>query len=388
MSAVLETSTVAEVVAPTGPPAVVDVEALLAAIPGDNPVGENLQYAGLYDEIREARRSDDNLEQGDWQHEVKTAEWPKVVELATGALATRTKDLQICAWLVEALVELYGFTGMRDGLRVMRGLHEQYWDRVFPEMEEGDLDARANALSFMDARVEIPLKRTRLTKSSGGVDYAYLEWEVSTKFDIPDNLDALDADALNRASELRAQAEAEGKPTGEDWRKAKNATRRAFYEETYLLLNQCWYEFQSLDRVMDEKFGKHTPGLGMIKKTLDGIRSLVEKVVKEKRILEPDPVADGGTSSVEGTVEGSTPAFGGPLRSRADALRQLAEVAQYFQRTEPHSPVAYLVQRAIKWGQMPLEVWLEDVIKDGAVLGHLKETLGLDTPLTITEQNT
>lgn len=386
MSAVVEPTSVAEVIAPPAPPAVVDVEALLAPIPGDNPVGENLQYSGLYDEIREARRSDDNLEQGDWQHEVKTAGWPKVVELATGALATRTKDLQVCAWLVEALVELYGFAGMRDGLKVMRGLHEQYWDRVYPEMEEGDLDARANALSFMDGRVEIPLKRVRLTKSAGGVDYAYLEWEVSTKFDIPENLEALDADALNRASELRAQAEAEGKTTGEDWRKAKNTTRRTFYEEIYLLINQCWDEFQALDRVMDEKFGKHTPGLGLIKKTLDAIRSLIEKVVKEKRILEPDPVADGATGSAEGTGEGSSLASGGPLRSRADALRQLAEVAQYFQRTEPHSPVAYLVQRAIKWGQMPLEVWLEDVIKDGAVLGHLKETLGLDTPLAVTEQ--
>src|SRR5882724_2286792 len=388
MAAVVEATSVAGVTASPAQPTVVDVEALLAPIPGDNPVGESLQYSGLYDEIREARRSDDNLEQGDWQHEVKTAEWPKVVELATGALATRTKDLQVCAWLVEALVELYGFSGMRDGLKVMRGLHEQYWDLVHPAMEEGDLDARANALSFMDGRVEMPLKRVRLTKSAGGVDYSYLEWEVSTKFDIPENVEALDADAVNRASELRAQAEAEGKTTGEDWRKAKNATRRAFYEEIYLLINQCWDEFQALDRVMDEKFGKHTPGLGTIKKTLDAIRSLLEKVVKEKRILEPDPVADGATGSAETAGEGSTRGTGGPLHSRADALRQLAEVAQYFQRTEPHSPVAYLVQRAIKWGQMPLEVWLEDVIKDGTVLGHLKETLGLNTPLGADNQKT
>jgi len=28
---------------------------------------------------------------------------------------------------------------------------------------------------------------------------------------------------------------------------------------------------------------------------------------------------------------------------------------------------------------MPLEVWLEDVIKDGATLGQLKETLGIGT---------
>jgi type VI secretion system protein ImpA len=387
MSAVVEaSSTVA--VAPTTPPAVIDVEALLGPISPENPAGESLQYSGLYDEIREARRADDNLEKGDWEHEAKAAEWPKVFELATEALATRSKDLQICAWLVEALVELHGFVGMRDGLKMMRRLHEQYWDQAFPEIEEGDMDARANALSFMDSRVELPLKRVLLTKSGTGVDRSFLQWEDSTRFDIPENLDALEPDAITRFNELRAQAEAEGRTTGEEWRKAKNATRRAFYEEAYALLNECWEEFKALDRVMDEKFGRQTPGLGTSKKTLDAIRTLVEKIVKEKRILEPDPVADGASAAASTDGSGQTSSgFGGPVNSRSDALRQLAEVAQYFQRTEPHSPVAYLVQRAIKWGQMPLEVWLEDVIKDGAVLGHLKETLGLETPFTSGEPN-
>jgi type VI secretion system protein ImpA len=177
---------------------------------------------------------------------------------------------------------------------------------------------------------------------------------------------------------LKAEAEAAKKTTGDVWRKAKDATRRAFYEETFALLNECWDEYQALDKVMDEKFGKLTPGLGTLKKTLDAVRTQVEKLVKEKRILEPDPILDG---SVAGTAEGDgeIAGTGGVLRGRAEALRQLAEVAQYFQRTEPHSPVAYLVQRAIKWGHMPLEVWLEDVIKDGATLGQLKETLGIGT---------
>jgi type VI secretion system protein ImpA len=64
-------------------------------------------------------------------------------------------------------------------------------------------------------------------------------------------------------------------------------------------------------------------------------------------------------------------------QSRADALRQLAAVADYFRRTEPHSPVSYLVQRAVRWGEMPLEAWLQNVIHDESVLDQLRETLGL-----------
>src|SRR5437660_10378968 len=103
MSAVLEaSSTPVATATPAGsPPPVMDVAALLAPIPGDNPAGENLQYSGIYDEIREARRADDNLTKGDWEHEPKISEWPKVVELATSALARQTKTLQIGASPVE-----------------------------------------------------------------------------------------------------------------------------------------------------------------------------------------------------------------------------------------------------------------------------------------------
>ena len=62
---------------------------------------------------------------------------------------------------------------------------------------------------------------------------------------------------------------------------------------------------------------------------------------------------------------------------RLDALRRLAAVAQFFRRTEPHSPVAYLVQRATRWGEMPLEEWLNEVIKSKDALGAVRETLGL-----------
>jgi type VI secretion system ImpA family protein len=66
----------------------------------------------------------------------------------------------------------------------------------------------------------------------------------------------------------------------------------------------------------------------------------------------------------------------GAVRSRQDALKRLADVAEFFRKTEPHSPVSYLVQRAVKWGNMPLDNWLQEVIKDENVLGQLRETLG------------
>jgi type VI secretion system protein ImpA len=380
MSSVITEGTAAVSTIPASPPSLVDVEALLTPVAGENPAGEDLRYSGLHDEIREARRAEDNLSQGDWQHEAKTAQWPKVVELATGALANKSKDLQICAWLSEALVNLYGFVGLRDGLKLMRGLQERFWDRLHPELDGVDMDARANVLSSLDKALEIPLKSLLLTKSGSGTDYSYIQWEESTKFDFPENMDGLDAEAYERLTQLKTQSETEKRVTGEAWRKAKGASRRAFYEETYVVINECWQEFEALDQVMDDKFGHQTPGLGTLKKTLDAVRTLVEKLVKEKRILEPDPVNDTAPSNGTGEVAQTTVTTTGPVRSREEALKRLAEVAHYFQTTEPHSPVSYLIQRAIKWGHMPLELWLEDVIKERSVLGQLRETLGLKPP--------
>lgn len=361
--------------------AVIDVEALLAPIAGENPAGENLQYSGLHDEIREARRADEALAQGDWQRELKTADWDRVVALCRDALAQKTKDLQIAAWLTEALVRTGGFAGLRDGLKLARGLHEKFWEGVYPPVEDGDLEARANSLAWLDRQAASALQTVPVTKAAGAA-YSYLQMEEAKKLDLPANAASLTPEALAALNQERERAASEGRPTTESFTKARNATRRAFYEETSGLLGECRQEVKALDRVMDEKFGRETPGLSELQKSLEKIEAWVEKTVKEKRIEEPDAAeAAGEAAGGEEAAAAGPGTVAGPIKTRQDALRRLAEVADYFRRTEPHSPVSYLVQRAITWGQMPLDAWLTDVIKDGALLASIRETLGLNTAL-------
>jgi type VI secretion system protein ImpA len=375
MSSVLQTASTA------ASPQVIDIESLLAPIPGDKAAGESVQYSSLYDEIREARRSEDVLEQGDWKRETKVADWPQVIDLATSALLTQTKDLQICAWLTEAVVRYHGFPGLRDSLRVFHGLHELYWDGLFPEEDEGDLEARGNAISWMDRQAALAIKEIPLTGSSSG--YSFNDFEVANTFNVGPDVDPA------AAEERRTRAAAEGKITTDDWAKAKQSTPRAFYENLIADLNQCWEAFGALDRIIDEKFARQTPGMGALKKALDGVRTAVEKIVKEKRVLEPDPTDFASeVTPVDGEITAATgsngsgitgaPGVAGPLRSRADAVNRLMEVAAFFRQTEPHSPVSYLVERAARWAQMPLDSWLASVIKDPAVLDSLRETLGMD----------
>jgi type VI secretion system protein ImpA len=110
---------------------------LLTPIPGANPAGENLRYAPLYDKIKEARREDDDAPQGEWRRERKLADWSLTVKLITEALSKKSKDLQLAAWLTEALVRRNGMSGLQEGLQVLHGMVETFWDSLYPEIEDG-----------------------------------------------------------------------------------------------------------------------------------------------------------------------------------------------------------------------------------------------------------
>lgn len=368
-------------------PSVIDFEKILQPISEENPSGENLQYSGLYDEIREARRADKELPQGEWQTELKFADFRQVINLAIPALETQTKDIQIAAWLSESLIKEHGFAGLRDSMKLMTGLQETFWETIFPEIDEGDMEGRANAIEWMDTQGAFAIRGAKIM---GGEGYSYIDYEDSKRFDIPENIDTLDSTDQQKFQELRAQAEKENRVTSDRWRKAKAASRRAFYEELSFALDECWTQYAELNRVIEEKFDRNQmPGTTNLKKALDDIQTLVKKLLEDKRAEEPDAADEAAaeTSTGEngtGATAGGTNVTGvataaGAIQNRQDAIKRLSDLAEFFRKTEPHSPVSYLVTRAVKWGEMPLEMWLQDVIKDEAVLFQLRQTLGFNT---------
>jgi type VI secretion system protein ImpA len=375
-------------------PPVIDFDSLLTPISEENPAGESLQYSGIYDEIRESRRADEDIAQGDWQYELKVADFRKVVDLAVPALASQTKDLQICAWLAESLSRQSGFVGLRDGLRLARELQANFWETIYPEIDEGDMEGRANALEWLDKQCSLVARETPLTAGEG---VSFMGFEDSKIFDMPENIDDLDSDKRQKLQDLQSQAETENRITGERWRKAKGQTRRQFYEELSLALDECWSEYEQLDRTIEENFERNQmPALLQLKKSLDAIRDLVKKLLQEKRQAEPteeelaagvetteETISENGETITASSVAGTS----GPIKSRQDALKRLSEVAEYFRKTEPHSPVSHLVSRSVKWGNMSLENLLQELVKDEGVLGQIRETLGFNTASDSTEES-
>jgi len=358
----------------------IDLTNLMIPISEDNPVGAELRYAPVdpkrgiswHDEIREAAR--ENL----YEQTPKQSDWPKVVELTTKALTKLSKDWQIAAWLAEALVKHDRFdrlAGLRDGTKLMRGLMEQYWDNLYPAIDpedgDGPLVGRINVVTALSDTLSIAVKKIPLTNNQLGLSYNFLQWQESKKFDIPDDQN----EHTEKTAELIEQAKEEGKITSKDWRNAEKATPYEHFLNRLNLIKECQEELKLFDEAMDEKFQRNAPGLGTLGRSLGDIHDLVAEIEAKKR---PAVTNDGHVDDGDGAgIEQGLAIPQGAVRSRQEALNRLEEVASYFRQTEPHSPVSFLVQRAVKWGNMGLDGWLEDVIKDPSVLSQLRETLGL-----------
>jgi len=89
------------------------------------------------------------------------------------------------------------------------------------------------------------------------------------------------------------------------------------------------------------------------------------------------PAADHFSAADATPHVAATPAVRGPIQTREQALAQLRDVADFFRRTEPHSPVAYLADKAASWGEMSLHLWLRTVVKNDETLSGLEELLGI-----------
>ena len=328
---------------------------LLKPIAGDNPAGADLRYDPLYDKIKDARREDDDAPQGEWERTRKVADWPQVVKLATDALTNKTKDLQLAAWLTEALIRREGFPGLVQGLPLLKGLTEQFWDTVYPELEDGDPELRAAPLEWVGTRLEIPIKMVPLNKSG----HDFLRYKESRT--IPTESEA---ESDHKKGEARLRAIEEKKITPEDFDKAFIATPKPWIKQVVGDLKTAQGALQALEAVCVGKFGDAAPNFIPLRNTLEEVERAASQLLAKKLETDPDPVeaaaADGGyadpsapAGSAAGSGGGGTPrGLAAEPVDPADAANRVIGAARFLRKADPTSPSSYLLLRALRWGEV------------------------------------
>ena len=66
------------------------------------------------------------------------------------------------------------------------------------------------------------------------------------------------------------------------------------------------------------------------------------------------------------------------VQTREDAFRLLLQVSDFFRRTEPHSPVSYAVEQAVRWGRMNLPELLSELVSDDSYRREIFKRTGIN----------
>lgn len=331
-----------------------DSAAILAPLPDADGIGPDLSQVdgSPFDAIREARRQDDDLPQGVWQAERKHADWDQVLSLCQETLATRSKDLRLLLWLVEALVQRDGFAGLAPGFSLLEQFCRAFWTGLHPRVDEdGDLSARANTIALLNNRLPRILHAWPITQS-GFAEPVRLSWGDYETARLYQSRGATGPGGITAAA---FQASAAATPAAQ--------------------LGQLREEVEGglaavvgLDAFLDQVCAREAPSLMALKSLLVDIAGWLNATLPE---APPDPDPEPLSAAHDGEADAMPQpapaaagnrdgASGGPIANRDDAYRRLAEVADYLMRVEPHSPAPYVLRRVLAWGRMPLhEVLLE-----------------------------
>jgi type VI secretion system protein ImpA len=348
------------------------IDQLLAPISTEAPCGVDLRYEREFDQLRDLRREDDaSLPTGVWQSTLKRANWPEVEKLTTALLLERSKDLMLSAWLGEAWLHLQALDGLPGSLALIAGLCERFPEHLHPQAEEGDQSWRVIPLEWLVRRYsEVLLTRVPLfgTRNSDFEAYTLEVWRRLQIQQVQVN------DSKNAKSSAETARNEQKKLSGQI-----RATPLAFWLRTQGNLLLSLQHLQRLDSWSDAYLGEQGPGLRPLQDIIQALLKLVQEFIAmhPQQPAAPAPVVEAPVTLPQ--TEEPAPvaqAFREPA-NREEAYRQLLLIAEYLARTEPHSPVPYLIRRGVEWGNKPLSELLGELISADAESRRLWTLLGV-----------
>jgi type VI secretion system protein ImpA len=360
-----------------------DLEHLLSPIPGQAPSGTDPRSdtapTSPYQIVKDARYAAADAERGlergfAESADAKRAEaaarqsWPLILASGTALIASTAKDLEVAAWVTEALLRLHRIAGLRDGLLLIEGLVKQYWDGLFPLPDEDGLETRLAALAGLsggesEGRLIHPLKQVPLTDGDDPPPVAYWQYEI--------------------AASVRGD-QADGSVTAADFSNRLHHSSPQFVRDLMEDAQACLDAVTRLDAALAVHCGNESPSFSRLRETLSDILDALRLHAPASTIGDPEVTAEPiDASSALAAENGQTHGSGqaaGRILDRQGAFRQLEELAAFFRRTEPHSPIAYAIENLVRRGRMSFPELIEELIVDDSARRTYFINAGIQPP--------
>ena len=315
-----------------------DIQSLLSEVSAESPCGEDLSYDASFLALEDMLRTkaaggvvagvEEAAEEPNWRE----------VREKSSELLKRSKDLRVAMYLTISLLKLEGIHGLRDGLSLLRGLLERFWDHLYPQLDPDDNND--------------PLERINILESLSPTS---VNAQDPMKFkqrlaEVP----LCNSVQMGKFS-LRDIQVAKGEITVSDDQKAKApdmAVIDAAFQDTatdeLLVTSQATQEaiehIAAIMSVFSERASQgQTPDVSGFRGVLGNIQKRVQEYLAKRGHGEAvdEGAAVAGTEQKKGAIS-----LSGDIQSAQEALLALDKVCQYFDRHEPSSPVPLLLRRA------------------------------------------
>lgn len=326
------------------------MEQLLAPVSADAPCGEDLEYDPAFSEMERTAAGKPEQQVGDKIVEGEEPDWRAVKKQAV-ELLKRSKDLRIAAYYARAALKIEGFPGFRDGLAILHGLIEQYWEPVHPRLDpddDNDPTMRVNVVvSLCDPETtlrtvrETPLVSSRMVGSFSlrDIQIASGETPAPAGFDPPSSttIDAAftDSDVTTLSATGSALSEAIGYAKG-------------------------------IETSVTQQVGvTNAPNLDDLVRTLEACSQIVNDQLRRRGVGVEETQDDAPVAGGDGATGPQPQRLTGEINSREDVIRALDKVCEYYERHEPSSPLPLLIRRAKRLATKSFLEIIRDLAPDG-----------------------
>jgi type VI secretion system protein ImpA len=302
-----------------------------------------------------------------------------IAEKAIQFLQVHSKDARIVACLIESMTRLNGFNGLHQSLALLRQLLERYPDGLNPRPEATEEAAPFDSISsnldrsktFSDA-----IRKATLSSSSEFRVLSLFDLELAKYFDTAD-----------LESEIKSRLEASGQLTQSRFSQIFQRVPKEDLLQTQVDILGAVEEAKQINELLSRLRPESASDVSISNtmRLLEEIRSWFTDLAAGKLVDKPAAAgASGGAShtSQAGGSTGQNPGgnpiaiLEGQLQNREQAFEQLLKVAEYFRKTEPHSPISYSLEQAVRWGRMPLPQFLEEVLRNDEALSEVYRRIG------------
>lgn len=357
-----------------------DIDSMLQPIAGELPAGldtrEDQSASSLYQAIKNERnlaRAEERQSIHDGESPQAMEHWKRVTEIAPDIIQNQSKDLEVASWYAEAMLRRYGFRGLRKSFLLIQGLVEKYWDTLHPMPDEYGIETRVSCIAGLNGEgtegvLIAPIRKVDLTQGQDPGPFSL--WQYQQSLDIQKTKDpkAKKAKIDNLGFNF------------EDIEKSVEASAEGFYVNLRDDITECISLFKKIGLTLDKLCGSNdAPPTRTIITTLDVCLGTIQHIGKRKfPVVESIDPSDDSADEVPGETPPTPGKKQGPISTREDAFRQLIEISDYFKKTEPHSPVSYVLEKAVRWGGMDLGELIAELITDPTSRDRYSDLTGIE----------